>query len=179
MGKIKFLAGAALFVLGVFGGNALYQWLSEHSEGHLAAQDMVTRHRPDFSLPDLDGKIRNIAEWDGKVTVLNFWATWCPPCKREIPTFIQLQEQYASKGVQFVGVAIDTPDKVIPYTDGARVNYPTLIGEQNAVSISHAFGNRLDALPYTVVIDRRGTIAFVHRGEVTREMAEQTILPLL
>lgn len=179
MKQLRFLAGAALFVLGIFGGNALYKWLGEHSEGHLAAQEMVKRHRPDFSLPDLDGKVHSIAEWDGKVTVLNFWATWCPPCKREIPTFIELQQQYAARGVQFVGVAIDTRDQVIPYVDSAHINYLTLIGENDAVNVSHAFGNRLDALPYTVIIDRQGTIAFVQRGELTREVAEQAIRTLL
>lgn len=179
MGKLRYVAGAALFVLGVFGGNALYKWISEHSEGHLVAQDMVKRHRPDFALPDLEGKVHQASEWDGKVTILNFWATWCPPCKREIPTFVELQQQFIDQGVQFVGIAIDTKDLVTSFVDGAHINYPTLIGEQDAVNISHAFGNRLDALPYTVIIDRRGDIAFVHRGELTREAAEEAIRSLL
>ncbi len=179
MGKLRYVAGAALFVLGIFGGNALYKWIGDHSEGHLAAQDMVKRHRPDFSLPDIEGKIRTASEWDGKVTILNFWATWCPPCKREIPSFVELQQQFAGQGVQFVGVAIDTMDQVAAFVDSTHVNYPTLIGEQDAVNISHAFGNRLDALPYTVIIDRSGNIAFVQRGELTREVAEQTIRSLL
>jgi thiol-disulfide isomerase/thioredoxin len=176
---LKFVAGLLIFIGGVLGGNALYKWLGEHSEGHLVAQDMVSKHRPDFSLPDLAGKIHSMSEWDGKVTVVNFWATWCPPCKREMPTFIELQQIYAAQGVQFVGIAIDNKEQVIAYTDNAGITYPTLLGEENAVSVSRSFGNRLDALPYTVIINRKGNIALVQRGELTRELAEATIKSLL
>jgi thiol-disulfide isomerase/thioredoxin len=177
--QLQFVVGATLFVLGVYGGNALYQWLSDHSEGSIAAQQMVTKHRPDFALPDLNGTMHNASEWDGKVTVVNFWATWCPPCKREIPTFIELQDQYGNRGVQFVGIAIDNKDQVTAYVDDTGVNYPTLIGNENAVAVSREYGNRLDALPYTVIIDRRGDINFVKRGELTRDVAEQVIQTLL
>jgi thiol-disulfide isomerase/thioredoxin len=140
---------------------------------------MVSKHRPDFALPDLNGAVHVASEWDGKVTVVNFWATWCPPCKREIPTFIELQEKYAHRGVQFVGIAIDNKDQVSAYVDGAGLNYPTLLGNEKAVAISREYGNRLDALPYTVIIDRHGDITFVKRGELTRDVAEQVIQTLL
>ena len=177
--KLRIAIGIALFVAGTIGGNALYKWLSDHSEGAVAAQDMVHKHRPDFVLADLRGTQHAAAEWDGKVTILNFWATWCPPCKREIPAFIDLQKQYGSKGVQFIGIAIDTQDQVSAFVDQAGITYPTLIGNDDAVKVSRAFGNRLDALPYTVILDRRGEIIFVRRGELEREVAEQQILSLL
>lgn len=177
--KLRIVAGILLFIGGTFGGNALYKWLSDHSEGSVAAQDMVSKHRPDFALADLGGKQHTAAEWDGKVTVVNFWATWCPPCKREIPAFIDLQQQYAARGVQFVGIAIDVKDDVAAYVDQAGITYPTLVGESDAVNVSRAFGNRLDALPYTVIVNRRGDISFVQRGELSREVAEQQILSLL
>ena len=177
--QLKAVAGLLIFIGGVWGGNALYKWLSEHSEGNLLAQEMVAKHRPDFALPDLAGKIHNISEWDGKVTVLNFWATWCPPCKRELPAFVELQRLYGEQGVQFVGVAIDTKEQVIAYADNVGITYPTLLGEVKAIEVSRSFGNRLDALPYTVIINRKGDIALVQRGELTREMAEQTIKSLL
>jgi len=177
--KLKMVAGLLIFIGGVMGGNALYKWLSEHSEGHVVAQEMVSKHRPDFSLPDLAGKMHNMSEWDGKVTVINFWATWCPPCKRELPAFIELQNLYGAQGLQFVGVAIDNKEQVIAYTDNVGLTYPTLLGEDEAVKVSRAFGNRLDALPYTVIINRKGDIALVQRGELTREVAEQTIKSLL
>ena len=177
--KLKMGAGLLVFIGGALGGNALYEWLSEHSEGNLVAQEMVSKRRPDFSLPDLAGKMHHMSEWDGKVTVVNFWATWCPPCKRELPAFIELQNLYGTHGVQFVGIAIDNKEQVIAYTDNIGLTYPTLLGEDDAIKVSHAFGNRLDALPYTVIIDRKGDIALVHRGELTRELAEQTIKSLL
>ena len=177
--QLKMIAGLLVFISGVVGGNALYKWLSEHSEGHLVAQEMVSKHRPDFALPDLAGKMHNISEWDGKVTVVNFWATWCPPCKRELPAFIELQHLYGEQGVQFVGVAIDNKEQVIAYADNAGITYPTLLGEVSAIQISRSFGNRLDALPYTVIINRKGDIALVQRGELTRELAEKTIKSLL
>lgn len=177
--QLKMVAGLLVFIGGVIGGNALYKWLSDHSEGNVVAQEMVSKHRPDFSLPDLAGKTRAMSEWDGKVTVVNFWATWCPPCKRELPAFIELQRLYGEQGVQFIGIAIDNKEQVIAYSDNVGITYPTLLGEVDAVAVSRLFGNRLDALPYTVIINRKGNIALVQRGELTREVAEQTIKSLL
>jgi thiol-disulfide isomerase/thioredoxin len=144
-----------------------------------ASDGVIGIHRPEFSLPDLEGRKRVISEWDGKVLVINFWATWCPPCRKELPAFVQLQEKYARRGLQFIGVAIDEKDKVIDFTDTFGVNYPILVGDLEAIDISKAYGNRFGALPYTVITDRNGTIVFVQRGELLQEVAEKTILPLL
>ena len=144
-----------------------------------AAGTMVGKQRPEFRLPDTTGKIRNINEWDGKVLVVNFWATWCPPCRREIPMFIDLQDHYADQGLQFIGVAIDKPDKVLDFIDTMGINYPILVGESDATSITKQYGNRFGALPYTVVINRSGRIVYRKRGEIDREQALGAILPLL
>lgn len=175
----KYVAGALVFVTGVVGGNALYKWISSHSEGNVVAQQMVSKTRPDFSLPDTEGNVHNISEWDGKVTIVNFWATWCPPCRREIPALIELQETYESRGLQIVGVAIDTMDKVTDYMDTMGINYTNLIGEEDALKITKDYGNRFGALPYSAVIDREGKIRFIQRGELTKETAEKNIKPLL
>ncbi|MGB1192801.1 MAG: TlpA disulfide reductase family protein, partial [Pseudomonadales bacterium] len=109
--------------------------------------------RPEFTLPDMDGKQRSIKEWDGKYIVLNFWATWCPPCRKEIPEFIELQEKYGDKNLQFIGVAIDDPEAVRQYAFEMGINYPSLIAEVDGVTLAQQYGNRFGALPYSVIID--------------------------
>lgn len=135
--------------------------------------------RPEFQLTDLGGNLRNIKEWDGKVILLNFWATWCPPCKKEIPAFIELQDKYGSSGFQIIGVAIDQPELVEAYSDSMGVNYPILVGEDEGIDITTQYGNRLNLLPYTVIIDRSSMIRFIKKGEVTKDEIEELIIPLL
>lgn len=134
---------------------------------------------PDFSLPDIHGKSRSIREWDGKIIILNFWATWCPPCLRETPLFVELQETYGKQGVQFIGVAIDELQEVRDFIDTYGVNYPILIGAEDAVKISIQYGNRTGVLPFTLIIDRNGRVVLEQMGELTRDVAEQTINKLL
>jgi len=140
---------------------------------------MIGQKRADFSLPDLQDTQHSIKEWDNKVILLNFWATWCPPCRKEIPAFIELQEQFGKQGFQVIGVAIDEKDAVEDYADGMGVNYPILIGNNTALEVSAAYGNRFGQLPYSLVIDRQGVIQFIGKGELTfADIAEQ-IKPLL
>jgi len=140
---------------------------------------VLNEKRPVFSLPDLQGKTRHIKEWDGKVILLNFWATWCPPCRREIPAFITLQDTFGKQGFQVVGVAIDEKDAVEDYTDGLGVNYPTLMGNSTALKISAEYGNRFGQLPYSLIIDRNGIIRFVGKRELSFKDIEEQIKPLL
>ncbi len=139
----------------------------------------IGSQRPEFSLPDIDGKTRKLSEWDGKVLVVNFWATWCPPCRKETPAFVELQEQYGAKGLQFIGVAIDERDNVEDFADTYGVNYPMLLGDLEAINTSKAYGNRFGTLPYTVIIDRQGKISFIQRGELLKATAEEQIKALL
>lgn len=135
--------------------------------------------RPEFSMPDTEGTVRNIKEWDGKVLVINFWATWCPPCRREMPAFIELQEQYGEQGLQNIGVALDETDKVIDFMDTYGVNYPMLLADLAAIEVGKQYGNRFGALPYTAIVDRQGKITFTRRGELEKEVAEVEIKKLL
>ena len=176
---LRVIAYLTTFVAGMWGGGELIHYLNNNSEGNQVAQAMVKQAAPAFTLPDLANVMHSSDEWQGKVVVLNFWATWCPPCRQETPTFVQLQEQYAARGLQFVGVAIDDRQNVRDFMDTYGINYPMLIGENNAINIAKLYGNNFGALPYTVIIDRQGTIQLVQRGELTREMAEGTIRRLL
>lgn len=176
---LRIAAYVATFVIGMWGGNALIRHLNDNSAGNQVAQSMVDQAAPAFSLPDLDAMMHTSSEWQGKVVVLNFWATWCPPCVKETPMFVALQNQYAATGLQFVGVAIDDRQKVQDFMATHGVNYPMLIGEDPAIEVAKAYGNRFGALPYTVIIDRQGSIRHVQRGELTREVAEPILQGLL
>ena len=144
-----------------------------------AAAQIVGRHRPEFSLPDLDGRQRSITEWDGKVVALNFWATWCPPCLKEVPEFVSLQEKYRAQGLQFIGIALQKPEEVREFVAEHKVNYPILAGELEVIKLAEAYGNNIGALPYTVIIDRNGQIAHVKPGVLPTEEAESIISGLL
>ncbi len=135
--------------------------------------------RPDFTLLDLNNKSRSISEWDGKVVLINFWATWCPPCVREVPTLDKLNTDYKDKGFVVLGIAIDSLDSVIDFVDPLDLQYPILLAEQQGIELSQAYGNRLGILPFTIIVDRQGFIVDKHRGEITYEQVEALIKPLL
>ena len=109
------------------------------------------------SLPDLDGKTQSISQWQGKVLVVNFWASWCPPCRAEMPGFVDLQKKYAGRGLVFVGIALDSPDKAGAFAQSIGVNYPVLVDQDSSVL-------NLSGLPYTAVFDRKGGLVATHTG---------------
>jgi thiol-disulfide isomerase/thioredoxin len=131
------------------------------------------------SLPDLAGNEQALGQWQGKVLVLNFWAPWCPPCRKEMPGFIRLQEKYAGQGLQFVGVALDELDKVQPYVDEIGVNYPILLGGMGAMMLGQAAGNRLGGLPYTLLLDKLGNPIATLTGGIDEGRLEELVKPLL
>lgn len=132
-----------------------------------------------FTLPDLDDKPRALNEWRGKVIVLNFWATWCPPCREEIPLLIDLQKRRGPAGLEIIGVAIDDKAAVRRYRQSAGINYPLLMGDDASLDLIARYGNRLGSLPYSVIIDRQGGIAARKLGPFTREELEKIVEPLV
>ena len=130
-------------------------------------------------LPDLAGRIQDLSQWQGKVLVLNFWAPWCPPCRAEIPGFVRLQARHGGAGLQFVGIALDDPDRVAAFADQTGINYPLLLGGDEGHALAAASGNRLGGLPYTVVFDRRGNAVATLTGGVTEARLEALLKPLL
>lgn len=133
--------------------------------------------RPDFRLRDVAGGHRSVQEWDGRVLVVNFWATWCPPCRSEMPRLIALQAEHAD-AVQVVGVALDDPELVAAYAESMGVNYPMLWGDQDAVDLAYDFGFDVIGLPITVIVDRQGTVRDIHIGEMFDQHIEELVLPL-
>ncbi|MDH5518696.1 MAG: TlpA family protein disulfide reductase [Gammaproteobacteria bacterium] len=134
-----------------------------------SAISVIGQLRPEFILPDLEDKPRNISEWDGKIRLVNFWATWCPPCLREMPAFIAMQEEYADKNFVVLGIAIDRKDTVQDFVDSMGVNYPILYGEMAALDLTTVYGNRLGVLPFSVFVGADNKIISIHNGEITAE----------
>ncbi|MEQ8496997.1 MAG: TlpA disulfide reductase family protein, partial [Gammaproteobacteria bacterium] len=100
-----------------------------------------------------------------------FWATWCPPCLREIPAFVALQQEHREDGLQFIGIALDEPAPVADFTAEKGINYPVLVGSNEVVRLMQALGNAIGGLPYTVVLDASGEVVLTHQGEWAAEEA--------
>ena len=146
-----------------------------------------TRYRPDapaapvvaalwqLGFPDAQGNRQMLAQWRGQMLVLNFWASWCAPCREEMPDFVSLRAQYRPRGVEFVGIAIDNSTNVTQFLQRQPVNYPILIGEGAAHSLARQIGNPSGALPYTIVFDRNGNIVLSHLGRLPRVTLEAAL----
>ena len=128
-----------------------------------------------LGFPDAQAKLQPLSQWRGKILVLNFWASWCSPCREEIPDFVALRAQYQSKGVEFVGLAIDNQANVTQFLQRQPVNYPILIGEGAASNLARQLGNSSGALPYTIVLDRDGNIVLKHLGRLPRATLETAL----
>ena len=116
---------------------------------------------------DSSGKAQPLAQWRGKTLVINFWASWCPPCREEMPSFSLLQAKYAANNVQFVGIALDTADNVTRFLQQQTVGYPLLIGGAPGNELAQQLGNANLALPYTVVLGGAGDVRLVRLGRVS------------
>jgi thiol-disulfide isomerase/thioredoxin len=131
------------------------------------------------TLNDLEGRPQAISQWRGKVVVVNFWATWCPPCIKEIPELVRVQERMGAEGVQVVGIAIDDKARVAEFARKVPMNYPSLIAEVEGLTLSRQAGNRLGGLPFTVIIDRQGRAARIELGAVDEKKLEPILRELL
>lgn len=133
-----------------------------------------------FELPATDGKKHSLADWKGKVILLNFWASWCAPCQFEIPRFVRYQKNYSDKGLQIVGIGLDELNKLKNVERSLEINYPSMVVPQiNGAPLLEKFGNDQGIVPYTVVIDKNGTITYIHRGTMEDEDFNDYVLPLL
>ncbi|GMR06319.1 MAG: TlpA disulfide reductase family protein [Gammaproteobacteria bacterium] len=128
-----------------------------------------------IELPDLNGNRQSLVQWQGKLLLVNFWATWCPPCREEIPVFLSLRKKYLSNDFEVVGISIDSVQKVLEFRDAIGIDYPLLDGEKNGMSLMVTLGNRLGALPYSVLFDRNGNAVHFKSGEFSRQELEKLI----
>lgn len=125
-----------------------------------------THRSVDLLFHDLNGEARTLDDWAGDLIVLNFWATWCPPCIREMPLFQSYHERFAERGLRIIAIAIDDPVPVARFVAERTLEFPILQGMENAASLAALLGNPVGALPFTVVIDQQSHLRIQHIGEV-------------
>lgn len=167
----KLLLMAFVVCAGVAGyGVAYYVFSPAHS---------ASANHSVLTLPDLNGVRRPASGWLGQTIVINFWATWCPPCREEIPEFIALQERYQDQALQIVGVAIDSREAVQRFSDAIGINYPVLLGQVEGMQAMRDYGNHGGGLPYTVVIGPSGQVVTRKLGVFRYSDLEAIVRPYL
>ncbi len=174
---IRRLQAAAFLVVAAvagFTGFYLNQARLTSAASEAAAQKLLLE-----SFADLNGGMQTLSQHRGKVLVVNFWATWCAPCREEIPALMRVSARHLDKGVEFVGIAMDNVAKVREYASEFRIGYRLLIGGGQTLAISKDLGNQASVLPFTVVFDRTGKVAYAHVGAVTEATLDKVLLQLL
>lgn len=131
------------------------------------------------NLPDASGKMQNLAQYHNKIIIVNFWATWCPPCREEMPELVALQQAYQDKNVVVLGIALNEPSQVAEYLKTTPINYPTVADESAGSLLSEQLGNDKGVLPYTVIINTDGQVVRAYFGRITKSLIEETIKPLI
>ena len=131
------------------------------------------------SFKDFNRKMQPLEQYKGKLVVVYFWATWCAPCRAEVPELIALHEKYKAKNMVVVGIAIDQADKVEKFAKEFGISYPLLVGGNEALELSKKLGNRIGGLPFTVIIDHQGKVIAKVLGETPKGKLEGILKPLV
>lgn len=172
--KISALLAAALAVFIISLGIRHYVLNSSADVSALSTQALYAA-----TYPDAAGHAQALNQWRGKLTVVNFWATWCPPCREEMPELSQLQEQYRERGVIVLGISTDDVAKIREFGQEIKVSYPLLAGNDDAMNIAASLGNDKGVLPYTAIVKADGTVVKTYFGRISKVRLEETLLPLL
>lgn len=171
--KRRLLLVATVGILAATAGGLFSIRRSRDARDKIAAAIMAIR------LSDLDGQTRWLGQWRGQVLLVNLWATWCAPCREEIPVFVKLQEKYQRSGLQIIGIAIDRLDKVRTFARQFTINYPVLLGGIEVVDLSRQLGNHVGALPFTLIFNRDGIITATTLGQIKEARLVSLIESLL
>jgi len=130
---------------------------------------------PSFKLVDIDGAEHDFAEWTGTHRLLNFWATWCAPCRREIPLLKAFQDEHGESGYQVIGIAVDFPEQVAAYAEEAQFNYPILVGQEDAMAVAETSGVEFIGMPFTMIVAADGELINTHIGEIRDSHLEHIV----
>ena len=141
--------------------------------------NLVGSQRPDFSLGNHKGELVTPEDFSGKTILVNFWATWCAPCRHEMPMLMDLQKQYGEQGLQVVGIALDDIQSVRSFVQRYGISYPVLVGAADAMATSAAYGNVEGVLPYSVLVDKGGVIRWQYTGEISPDDLSKLLSELL
>ena len=166
-------------VLGLLGVGAVAGVAGWWGSSHREAATPILSDGATSRFVDLEGKARSLAEWDGRVRVLNFWATWCAPCREEIPALVLARNKLLPSGVEFIGIAIDQVTKVVEFVRSVPISYPVLVAGAPALELVRQLGNPSGGLPFTVVLNAQGAVAHRNLGAVTQEKIEAQVRGVL
>jgi thiol-disulfide isomerase/thioredoxin len=179
MNTRRILAGALVAIVAACGGVLANHWFSGGSEVAHAAQAAAAPSAVEqlWAAPvtTVEGKPQSLSLLKGHPIVVNFWASWCGPCVEEMPALSQLQRDYAKKGIQFVGLGVDSEKNVQAFLQKVKVAYPIYITGFGGADLARAFGNNAGGLPFTVVIDANGNVRSTKLGQINSEALRQTL----
>ncbi len=175
-------------LLAGFGGAAVYRLAmapdtgpesaGASDPGREAGQDMLGQRRPDYTLGSTTGARVHASDFDGRVVLVNFWATWCKPCREELPMLAALHREQSESGFAVVGIALDDVAPAREFADELGIAYPILVGSIDVMTVAQLYGNRSGVLPYSVLIDRAGVVRWTHLGELEEAELTRRVLEL-
>jgi thiol-disulfide isomerase/thioredoxin len=176
----RILAGLAVAVIAAAGGATAGYWLmhgngSETAHAATPSQQSAVNQLWAAAVTNADGKPQSLAMFKGHPVVVNFWASWCGPCVEEMPALAQLHREYAKKGIQFVGLGVDSEKNVKAFLQKVHVDYPVFVAGFGGADIARGFGNTAGGLPYTVVIDAKGTVLSTKLGQIQPAELKRTL----
>jgi thiol-disulfide isomerase/thioredoxin len=168
--RLQRVALAAAAIIGVAAG--IYAGIARLApDSTNAATDALYA----VSLPDLDLRPQALSQWKEQTLLVNFWATWCVPCREEIPALVRIQSRYSPKSMRIVGIALDNPDQARAFAKDLGINYPVLIGSLNTMDLTRSLGNRGGVLPYTLALGPGGKVSKFHLGALKEPEIEALI----
>lgn len=135
----------------------------------------VGSYRPDFTLATNSGEMVSVDDYAGKTILINFWATWCAPCRREIPLLKTFQDEHGENGFVVIGIAVDFPDQVAAYAEEAEFNYPILVGQEDAMAVAETSGVEFIGMPFTMIVAADGELINTHIGEIMDSHLEHIV----